>query len=126
MKTFRFVAYLFYRYYSTGPTKDIPYISTLCALTMLFGLHFFQIIALFDLKNLLPGNQFNRIQGYGIMAIYCTLILLLASRLVKRSALEQAKYAEQKIKRGNLYLIVYIIVSILLIPLIILLKKGRL
>jgi len=126
MKTLRFVAYLFYRYYSTGPTKDIPYVSTLCALTMLFGLHFFQVIILFDKQNLLPGDQYGKVQGYIVMAVYFTVILLLLTFLIRHSDLKNAKYAEHQIKRGNIYLIGYIIISILLIPLIAILKKGKL
>ena len=57
MKTIKFTAYLFYKYYSTGGTKSIPYFSTLCALAMIVILHVFQILVIFNGMDLLPATS---------------------------------------------------------------------
>jgi hypothetical protein len=126
MKTVRFIAYLFYRYYSTGPTKDIPYFSTLCALAMLFGLHLFQFIILFNLTVLLPYSENNRIQNYLVVALYLVPIFSLIYLFVKKSDLEKAHYDENKIRKGNIYLICYIIISIVVLLLLVVFKRGKL
>ena len=71
MKTLKFVAYLFYRHYSTGATKDIPYFSTLCALVMLFGLHMFQILVITDQMGMLPIKSTNtRAANFFLIALF--------------------------------------------------------
>jgi hypothetical protein len=127
MKTIKFTAFLFYRYYSTGTTKDIPYASMLCAMVMLVGLHIFQIIILFDLKNILPISIENpREMNFLIIMLCLVPIFLFFLILIKKSDLKKLHYDSRKIKRGNNLLVVYIVASILLIPLIALIKNGHL
>lgn len=127
MKTIRFVAYLFYRYYSTGATKDIPYVSTLCAMVMLLGLHIFQLIVLFGLVDFVPAKVTNsRGKNFAIIALCLIPIFLILSLLIKKTDLKGMHYDAQKVKQGNLNLIIYIALSILLIPLIVFLKNGHL
>jgi hypothetical protein len=127
MKTIKFVAYLFYRYYSTGATKDIPYISTLCALVMLLGLHLFQLLVLFDKVDLLPTSGKNtRAENFLIIFLCLIPIFLLMAFLVKKSELQQMNYEESRIKKGNLFLIIYIIASIATLLLLVIAKKGKL
>jgi len=126
MKTMRFIAYLFYRYYSTGPTKDIPYFSTLCALVMLIGLHVFQVLVLFNKVTLLPVSSKNpRAENFLIMALCLLPIFLITAAIIKKSDLQEMTYEEAKVKRGYMFLILYIILSIALLLLLIFYRKGR-
>jgi hypothetical protein len=126
MKTMRFIAYLFYRYYSTGPTKDIPYFSTLCALVMLIGLHVFQILVLFNKVSFLPVSSKNtRAENFLIIALCLLPIFLITAAIVKKSDLQEMTYEEAKVKRGYMFLILYIVLSIALLLLLILYRKGR-
>jgi len=127
MKTIRFAAYLFYKYYSTGPTKDIPYASTLCALVMLLGLHIYQILVLFNRVNLIPTSSNNtRVENFFIIGLCLLPIFLLTAILIKKSDLEKMNYEESKVKKGNTLLILYIAASIALLIFLILFKKGNL
>ena len=121
----RFIAYLFYRYYSTGATKDISYFSTLCALVMLLGLHFFQILILLNGINFIQ-NANSRTENYFIIALGLIPVFLLLSFLIKESQLKKMKYDRLKIKKGNIFLILYIIASVALLIVLILAKKGQL
>ena len=116
MKTIKFIAYLFYRYYSTGPTKDIPYISTLCALAMLFYIHLVQALILLNKMDLITVKDSDtRVGKYFEMAAFFLPIFLLIILLVSRKELQVMKYDERKVKSGNFYLVVYIIFSFLLL-----------
>jgi heme/copper-type cytochrome/quinol oxidase subunit 2 len=126
MKTFRFTAYLFYRYYSTGPTRGIPYFSTLCALVMLLGLHVFQILVLFNRTNLLPTSANNsRGENFIAMAWWLLPAFLVMVLLIRKSDLQNMNYEVSKIKKANRFLILYIITSIgLLLFLILMRHRG--
>jgi len=127
MKTFRFIAFLFYRYYSTGPTKDIPYASTLCALVMLIGLHIFQLLVLLNKVDLLPIRESNtRVENFLVMALCVAPLFLLVTFLIRKSDLKEMNHDEGKIRTGNKFLILYIIASIMLLLILILLRKGNL
>lgn len=127
MKTIKFVAYLFYRYYSTGPLSDIPYFSTLCALVMLFGLHLFQVLVFFDGMSFIPtdGRQ-TKITNFLQMALFLVPIFLLFAILIKKSELQEMHYDAMKVRKGNIFLVVYIILSFAFLIFLILLKKGKL
>ncbi len=123
MKTLRFVAYLFFRYYSTGPTKSVSYFSTLCALVMLMGLHIFQLIILFNIDGVVPSDQNSRMHNFLITTVYLIPLFLLTALLVKRSDLEKLVYDSGKIKKGYFYLIAYIITSITVLVLLLVFKR---
>jgi len=127
MKTIKFIAYLFYRYYSTGPLSDIPYFSTLCALAMLFVLHLFQVLIVFDAMNFIPtdGSQ-AKVGNFLKMALFLAPIFLFLVFIVKKSELQKMHYDDSQIKRGNIYLIIYIVLSFALVILLTLFKKGKL
>ncbi|MFL9482882.1 hypothetical protein ACI6Q2_08895 [Chitinophagaceae bacterium LWZ2-11] len=125
MRTIKFIAYLFYRYYSTGATKDIPYFSTLCAMVMLFGLHVFQILILVNKNGVLPTNN-NRFENFIKIIVYLIPVFLLFTYVIKRSDLQEMNYDEGKIKKGNIVLIVYILASIALLVVLMLIKTGKL
>lgn len=127
MKTLKFVAFLFYRYYSTGNTKQIPYFSTLCALVMIFGLHLYQILILTNSMNLIPtdGSQ-AKIGNWIEMGLFLVPIFLLFKNLVKESELKEMSYPKNKIAIGYILLVFYIVASFTLLILLALYKKGKL
>lgn len=128
MKTIEFVAYLFYKYYSTGPTRRIPYFSTLCALVMIIGIHLFQVLILLDRVDIIPtdGSQ-RKIGNFLRMALFIAPIFLIVSLIIKRSNLEKMHdhYSKEKVKKGYVWLIGYIVISFALLVFLILYKKGR-
>src|SRR5579863_3065630 len=127
MKTIKFVAYLFYRYYSSGSIKDIPFLSTLCALVMLIGLHLFQIAVFFDNTNWLPFiNIDNRGQRFFSIAIFLIPIFLVVAFFIRKAELKTMFFEESRIKRGNIFVVIYIIASMVLLLLLIISKRGKL
>ena len=129
MKTIKFTAYLFYKYYSTGGTKSIPYFSTLCALAMIVILHVFQILVIFNGMDLLPATSAKpgteRLIKYFETAIFLSPLFLFLSLIIKKKELQSMHYEEKKLKKGNLFLIIYIILSMALLIFLILLKKNK-
>ena len=116
MKVLKFVMYLFYRYYSTGGTRRIPYFSSLCAVVFLIYIHIFQILIILNRVDLLPmGKDDARIEKYGKAAIFLLPIFLIISFLVKPQDLKNISYDEAQIKKGNIYLIIYVVASVILL-----------
>lgn len=116
MKTLKFVMYLFYRYYSTGGTSRIPYFSALCAMVMIIYIHIFQLLIIFDKVNLLSiVDSDTRIEKYGKIALFLLPIFFVVAFLVQPKSIKKLNYDEGKIRKGNLYLIVYIVFNFLLL-----------
>lgn len=127
MKTVRFIAYLFYRYYSTGASKQIPYFSTITALVALLLLHVLQILILLNGTGLIPTSSKNsRIENFFIIALCIMPFYFIMFLFIKKSELQNMHYDITRIRKGNKLLILYIIISILLIPILVFLKKGNL
>lgn len=126
MKLLKFVTYLFYKYYSTGPTKQIPYLSSILAVGMLCFIHVAQIFILFNWIKILPQGYKSELSTWLKMALFIAPIFLLLALLIKKPNVDSQVYSENKIKKGYLWLIVYIIVSISTLVLLIMYKKGRL
>ncbi|MDP4264024.1 MAG: hypothetical protein Q8941_15960 [Bacteroidota bacterium] len=126
MKTIKFVAYLFYRYYSTtkGFAKDIPYAATLGALVLLAYLHIFQIFALLNITNLIPTNGSQmKVSNYFIMGLFMLPVLIFFFAIIKKRELQRLQYDDKRIKRGYIYLIGYIILSFSFLMLLAIFRK---
>lgn len=126
MRTVRFIAYLFYRYYSSGPRKTIAYLSTMLAMSLLFYIHLFQGLILFGGTNIVPQGSKSEIGTWVKMAIFLLPIYLLLRWLIKESDLKASAYDEEKTRKGNIWLVIYILLSVTLLVLLILYKKGKL
>ncbi len=124
MKLLNFVAYLFYRYYSKGKTYGMEYINTIAALVMLSFLNVFAVLIIFNGTAVIPLDKEHRgatlLKG---MIFICPWFLLFVA-LIRKKTLEALTYSPKVIKRGNFFLISYIVASIALIVLLIYLKKG--
>lgn len=117
MATLNFIMYLFFRYYSTGPTRSIAYFKALSAVAFLIYFHIFQILIIIgQVDNVIPINEGDfQITKYWKMALFLLPIFLLLYFLIKPQDLQDLEYDESKIKRGNIYLIVYCISSFILL-----------
>lgn len=116
MRLLKFTMYLFYRYYAKGARQSIPYFSALCAVVLLIYIHIFQLLIIFDSVNLLPMRKDDlRIVKYGKVALFLLPIFFLVAYLIKPRDLRKAVYDEEKVRKGGIYLVVYIIFSILLL-----------
>lgn len=125
MDTIKFTAFLFYRYYSRGKNYGISYVNTILALSMLFFLNLFAVLILLNIPNIIPSfDKLHRLKSFFKMAFFLLPIALLFILIIKKSILDKANYNELKIRRGNIYLICYIILSIALLSLLIWYKRG--
>ena len=117
MKRFKFVAFLFFRYYSKGATSAIPYFSTITAIGMLLYFHLFQLLivtkkvdALIHIKPF--DNQITK-----RLVMFCVIapLILVPVLLIKKSELKAMDYPPDKIKAGGILLVVYIVGSFALL-----------
>ncbi|RTL57093.1 MAG: hypothetical protein EKK37_13655 [Sphingobacteriales bacterium] len=128
MKTLKFVAYLFYRYYSKGGfTKKIPYFSTISALTLLAFIHFFQLMAFLKMTSVIPtdGSQF-KISNYFKMGLFMLPFFLFLMIVIKEADLNSYHYEYKKIKISYIALVLYIILSFSLLMFLAIHNKGKL
>lgn len=126
MSTFNFVVYLFFRYYNKDKSSaKIPIGNTVCSLTMLFVLHLFQLLLLFNLTDLLiPVDKHYRVATLLKYALVLSPIMLFFWFTIKKINPKELYYSEIMVKRGNLYLILYCVLSIALLVFLIWYKKG--
>lgn len=93
---------------------------------MLFYIHLLQGLILLNLTNILPQGSKSEISTWVKMALFMLPVFLLFRWIVKESELKKCHYEEEKIKKGYVWLIVYIIISVTLLILLMLYKKGKL
>jgi hypothetical protein len=130
MKTIKFVGYLFYRYYSKGPRAGIPYFSTMGSMTLLGFMHLMQILILLNKVDLIQRNSTDDGLTKRIIIFFVMLpIYFLMTRLFKKSDIEplKEKYDKHwdKVFSGNVWLIIYCILSFTLIIVLALWKKHQ-
>jgi hypothetical protein len=117
MKTIKFAAFLFYRYYKSGKRpSSIPHFETIGSMTLLAFFHLMQLLILIDKVDLIPIKR-NDGQGQKRLVIFCIMlpIALTLAVLIKKVHLEKMidDYMDKPevITRGNRVLITYIILS---------------
>ncbi len=125
MKFIKFIAYLFYDYYSTGPREHIKYTATLGVMTLLFFLNLVTFFAFFNLGWLLPKVTGIRIYDYFKTFLFLLPIWLTFRLLIKEKDLESADYDTDKIITGKFWLLCYFILSLIMFVLSILWKEGK-
>ena len=129
MKTLKFAAFLFYRYYSGGKRPDTtPHFRTVLSLTFIGFIHLFQLLIILDKVNLIPigeadGKMYKRWVMFCIMFPIAIVVALLFPKkeMVSLQSLYQDK--PELIRKGNRILIVYIVVNFCLIFLLAVLLK---
>lgn len=128
MKTIKFLGYLFYRYYSKGPRANIPYFSTMCSMTLLGFMHLMQILILLDKVDLIPiSSSDDKTKRYFVFFLVMLPIYFVMTLLFKESDIgplkEKYDYNWDKVFKGNVWLVIYIIVSFALIFILAIWKK---
>jgi hypothetical protein len=125
MKLLRFVAFLFYDYYSKGPRRPIKYFSTIGVMSLLFFINILGILAVIGVSSdVLPkrtdSNLWNFLRGGLILVpLYITL-----RYLIPEKSLKTKKYKVQDIKNGKKWLVLYFIVSMLFASVAILMQRN--
>ncbi len=116
MKQLKFIMFLFFRYYSKGGTRFIPYFSALCAVVFLLYIHIFQLLIIFDKVHLVPikDGDIRIVQYLKFSLLFLPVFFIIAS-IVKKRDLENATYDESAIKTGGILLTVYIIISLIIL-----------
>jgi amino acid transporter len=114
MRLVKFVAYLFYRYYSVSwSRRRTPYFSTLLSLTILCFLHLLQIFILLIRMNIIPmnnsGDRMERLRRATLLMLPIFFVFL---ALIRKSKLKLMRYDERKVKKANILLVLYIALSI--------------
>lgn len=116
MRIFRFTVFLFYRYYSTGKTSGIPIANTVFALSMLFILNFYSLLSLFNGTGFIPSaDSTHRLETLFKTFIFISPVLLLFWFCVLRLKPENMQYDKKLIKKGQTYLVLYIVFSMALL-----------
>lgn len=120
MKTIKFVGYLFTRYYSKGPKANISYFSTMCSMTLLGFMHLMQILIIIAKVKLIPiTSSTEKPIKYITFLVVMIPIYFLMTFLYKKSdfPLLKEKYDTNwnKVFKGNILLVIYIICSFTLI-----------
>ncbi len=113
MKTIRFAVYLIYRI----ARKDMQYFSALCAGTFLIYLHLFFLLNLTNLTGIIPAKLFNEKWKYYFSTLILGIPIFVFLRAsIKENHLKEMGYSIQKIKRGNVILIIdFLTIFVLLI-----------
>ena len=116
MKTIQFIGYLFFRYYSKGATANIPYFSTICAMSLLAFFHLVQILILVGKMNLIPidSSDNNFIKRFKMLLVMIPISLVMTQLFRKRDIPRlQNTYEDNwhKISNGNIWLIAYLVLS---------------
>ena len=112
----KFYGFLFYRYYSKGQTKDVAYIKTITTIIFLLVMNFISVLILTNQTTILSLIRSDRkwLQYVKIAIALLPLFLLLLVQIKNRD-LKSLEYPTEQIKRGNSFLIIYIIVSFILL-----------
>ena len=87
--------------------------------------HVIKELILFSSTNFLGGSN-SEFSTWVKMVLFLLPIYLLCRWLIKESDLKALTYEEEKIKKGNIWLVIYIIISVTLLVILILYKKENL
>lgn|SRR5690606_9923655 len=115
MKFIRFITYLFYRYYSKGPTSEVSYMKTICSVIFLIWIHIFIVLIIIGKTDLIPNDD-NSTKGmkYLKMALISSPFFLFFLLFIKEKDLKSMEYDEDKIRVATKVLWTYVIFSLIL------------
>lgn len=118
-RLFEFVLYLFYRYYNRGSTKIIAYESALIAVSALVFLNVLAVLMFFDV-DITWVDKIEKNYGKFVKLIVGILVILplyfvLFSTIKKENITKRKADNLKVIKKWNVVLVSYIVVSVLLL-----------
>lgn len=115
MKFIKFVTYLFYRYYSKGPTKDVAYVKTVCSAVLLILINLWIVLILLNKTDIMPEiTDDSKGMKYLKMALFTSPLFLFFFIFVKEKELKSIEYEESKLRTAYLILWTYYILSFIL------------
>jgi hypothetical protein len=118
-----FIFFLYYKYYSTGPTSSVAYIKTVCVMVTVTFIIIYNIFIWTDFQsNLQYFNSNSEGMKFLEFVINTLPLFLFYLILFPEKKVKQMKYPESKIKKGNIYLLIGSILSILSIPITLIIK----
>ncbi len=124
MKTIKFTAYLFYRYYSKHIDYYGKYGHTIMSLVILLFLHLIQLLLFINNSTIfsyfLSPNKLADIINFALLLSPGIILFLV---FLRESDLQTMSYDDALIKKGNIYLIAYIILSMALLVFLIYYRK---
>ncbi len=118
MKVLNFATYIFYRYYDKGSTKIIAYESALIAISALIFMNIFALLIFVgvDINKYSPViENGNRLMKFLSSALFWLPEYLILRLLLPKRKVEYLDYSSKAIKRGNIGMILYILLSMTLI-----------
>lgn len=122
-KVFQDVIYLLYRHYNGGGTKSIAYESAIISVAFLILIHLLQIKVLVWGGGVTIGD--NRLLRFLSISIYFIPVYFLLSWLFTRKNTLEYSYLGS-LRKGYLFLVLYLIATFSILTLIILYKKNML
>ena len=110
----KFYGYLLYRYYSTGQTKDVAYIKTITTIVFLLVMNIVSLLILINQTAMLSIINSDK-KWIQYLKIGIVGLPLFFSFLLKEKELKVASYSVTEIRKGNKFLLLYIIGTFVLL-----------
>lgn len=113
MKTIRFTMFLIYNDYKTGKWKEAPHLNMLISMAFLALINIVTIFCLFKRGNIFfDGSRWLVVLKFlVIVPILTTGFNLIGSK----KTIEKLSFSSEKIRTGNILLLLYISISIILL-----------
>ncbi len=118
MRILDFSMYIFYKYYSKGSTRSIPYISALLAISLLIFMNALALMVFIgiDTENILPiieiKGRVNKLLSGALIILPLFIVLRL---ILPKKRVEKLEFSKRAVQTGNIGMIFYILLSIALI-----------
>ena len=123
MKFIKFIVFLFYNYYSDGPTKDVAYIKAISTTVIFCLFQIWLVLLLINRIDILPDTSGdNKGMKYLKGSLLLAPLFLFFFLFVKEKELKVLSYSEQKIKKSSVFLWSYFILSFVLMIILMLVK----
>lgn len=130
MKTIRFIGYILYNYYSTGPGAGLAYFRTIMAMTSFGLLHVLQLQSILIRLGCIIVNTTNtEMTRWWMPLLACLPVYFLLTQFVKQANIEQLreKYDKDwdKVFSGRIWLLIYIICSFCLLVSLVAMESNQ-
>ena len=113
MKLIRFVMFLIYNYYKKGKYENAPYFHMLCSISFLAIINIGTFFCFLREGHLL----FDGSRGFFILKFLISFLFFIISfnLIGKKKLIEGLNFSFEKIQKGQTFLLVYIVLSIVLL-----------
>ncbi|WP_127124448.1 hypothetical protein [Pseudoflavitalea rhizosphaerae] len=114
-----------YYYYSSGGTAGIPYVSTICALTLAVVIHAVQVtLALYRFAHIDTSffpmtDDIHRGYKYLLMVLYLAPVYFILTRIYPEKKIKFEENEAAEVRRFRFYFFVYLAVNVFIIVLLV-------